>query len=165
MNFSILSPELQEILLPLKIIFLALSWLFLCLIFWGLFKTSWLKEALLMDLIHFFTCRPYGAKRLAKIWVKIQKRVEKGSAADLKLAIIEADKILDETLKRKGLAGETLGDRLKQLKPDIVDLDSIWQAHKVRNNIVHDPDFKLDKAEAQKILTIYEKTFRGLEAF
>lgn len=162
----ILSPELQQILLPTKIIFLAFSWLFLCIIFFGLFKTSWLRQILLEDLIHFFTCKPYERQRAAKIWKRIQERLKRGSEAEYKLAIIEADKILEEALKNRGYVGKDLPEKLKKVIPeDLPSLEKIRQIHQIRDNIIHDPDFRLSLESAKEALEVYEKALRELAAF
>lgn len=162
----ILSPELQQILLPTKIIFLAFSWLFLCLIFFGLFKTSWLKEALLQDLVHFFTCKPYARQRMVRTWKKIQAKLKRGSEAEYKLAIIEADRLLDRALKNKGYLGKDLPEKLKKvIAEDLPSREKVLEAHKVRNNIVEDPDFRVSLKQAKEILEIFERALRELEAF
>jgi len=100
-------------------------------------------------------------RRLLKAWKQIQKRLKIGSEAQLKLAIIEADKILDEILKKSGYQGENMSDRLKQITPaQISNIEEIWQAHKIRNRIVHEPDFSISRNEAKNILEIYKKAFQ-----
>jgi hypothetical protein len=56
-----------------------------------------------------------------------------------------------------------LGDRLKRAKTSqIPNLDELWQAHKLRNQIAHEPDFKLKRDLAERALAIYETTLRNL---
>ena len=119
-----------------------------------------------MDITEFLTYRPYGLKRLDKIWAKIGKRLETGSEAEYKLAIIEADALLNEVLERTGLKGETLGERLKQLTvKSLPNIENAWEAHKTRNNIVHDPDYRFNLDQARKTLAIYEKSLQNLQVF
>ena len=100
-------------------------------------------------------------RRAVKAWKQIQKRLKIGGEAQLKMAIIEADKILDEILKKSGYQGENMSDRLKQITPaQISNIEEIWQAHKIRNRIVHEPDFSILSNEAENIIEIYEKTFK-----
>jgi hypothetical protein len=43
-----------------------------------------------------------------------------------------------------GFIGDTLGERLEKLTDaTIPNLNQLSDAHKVRNSIVHDPDYKL----------------------
>ncbi len=83
---------------------------------------------------------------------------------DWKLAIIEADIILDDSLKRQGYAGPTLGDRLKSISPNALSsLDDAWQAHKVRNQIAHaGSDFVLTQKIARETIVQYERVFKEL---
>jgi len=74
--------------------------------------------------------------------------------------------MLNDILKRMGFGGETLGERLEKLTAaTLPNLEQIWEAHKIRNNIVHDPDYRLTLDEARKVLGIYEQALRDLEAF
>jgi hypothetical protein len=83
---------------------------------------------------------------------------------DWKLAIIEADIILDETLKRAGYTGASLGERLRTLSPaQLRSLDDAWQAHKVRNQIAHGgADFVLTKRLAEDTIKQYRRVFEEL---
>lgn len=80
---------------------------------------------------------------------------------DWKLAIIEADIILDDILKQKGYAGNSLGERLKSISPNQLEsLQDAWEAHKVRNRIAHEgSDFILTQRMAQETVTRYQRVF------
>src|SRR5258708_5802766 len=54
-------------------------------------------------------------KRAVNSWQTVQQHLFVGSEADLRLAVFEADKLLDEALKSAGFLGETLGDKLKKV--------------------------------------------------
>lgn len=83
---------------------------------------------------------------------------------DWKLAIIEADIILDQTLKNAGYAGNTLGERLKSINPSsLKSLDAAWQAHRVRNQIAHEgADFVLTRRIAEETIKQYKMVFTEL---
>ena len=54
-----------------------------------------------------------------------------------------------------------MSDRLKQIVPaQLSNISEIWQAHKIRNRIVHEPDFKLARGEAWMCIEIYKKAFQ-----
>jgi ribosome assembly protein YihI (activator of Der GTPase) len=115
--------------------------------------------------VEFFTYKPYGVKRLVKVWSKIEKKMEGASESEYKLAVIEADNILNDLLKKIGYAGQTLGEKLEKItSATISNIDELLEAHKTRNNIVHDPDYKLSLDEAKKILEIYKVALKSLEA-
>ncbi len=80
---------------------------------------------------------------------------------DWKLAIIEADIILDEILKEKGYTGASLGERLRSITPtQLLSLDDAWQAHKVRNQVAHGgADFVLTRRLAEDTIKQYRRVF------
>ena len=165
-NLISLKSILPEILLILKILSIAVFVFLLIIILRSLRKSSWLKYRLFQDMTEFLTFKPYGVKKIAKVWSKIKGRLETGSESEYKLAVIEADSMLNDILERMGFKGETLGDRLKQVTTDVLpSVENSREAHKIRNNIVHDPDYKLTLGQAQKVLEIYERALRELQVF
>lgn len=103
-------------------------------------------------------------KKLSKKWVKIEERLESGEETELKLAVIEADKFFDDVLKKCGYLGKDMGERLKKVSASqISNIDDIWQAHKIRNNVVHDVDYKLTAVDAEKAIKSYRKALEELE--
>ncbi len=162
----LISPTFSGWLLILKILFIVAALILLGFIIFALAKTSWLKRLWIWDLVEFFSFRPYGVRKVVKAWAKITARLETGLESEYKLAIIEADSMLNDILKRMGFDGETLGERLERLTAaTLPNLKQIWEAHKIRNNIVHDPNYRLTLDEARRVLDIYEQALRDLQAF
>lgn len=79
------------------------------------------------------------------------------------LAIINADKLLDEALKKLHYKGKTMGERLVSAQRDIGSNDSVWFAHKLRNKIVHE-DIKLHKRDVQQALKGFLQALHDLGA-
>ncbi len=97
-------------------------------------------------------------------WKEITKLVESGQESSWRLAIIEADKFFDEVLRRLGYSGESFGERLKQVHPsEVENINDIWNAHRVRNSLSHDVNFKLTEGEAKKAVAAYERAMKDLE--
>jgi hypothetical protein len=164
-NF-ITSPQLQAALLPLKIIFIAVSLAMLAFIIFFVLKTNWLRFAFLQNAVEFLSYRPYGLRKITKSWAKILARLETASEQEYKLAVIEADSMLEDILKRMGYPGSNLEEILGNLtSATLPNIDEIFQAHRLRNNIVHDPNFHLSLDQARKTLQVYEKAFDSLQAF
>lgn len=87
------------------------------------------------------------------------------ASARNKIAVIEADKLLDNLLERAGYAGKSLGDRLKRLtSAQISNLDALWQAHKLRNDIVHNIETEVKFHQAQQAIEAVKKALEELEA-
>jgi len=160
-----LNPEIQFWLFVFKIVFLFFGFFFLGYIIWALIFTSWLRRAFLEDLKEFLTFKPFEAQIFLPKWKKIKERLSTGIEAELKLAILEADSLLDQFLKRQGFKGETLEEKLELLTKDILsNIDEVKEAVKVKKAIVEDPSYKLSLEEAKKILSIYEKALKDLQA-
>ncbi len=102
-------------------------------------------------------------RRTVKGWRKVQLNFFQGDDSHLKIAIIEADKLLNDALKAAGFKGEDLGDRLKKLTTtQLPNLDDIWEAHRLRNRIAHENDFRLSRHDAERALAIYQQTLNYL---
>jgi hypothetical protein len=155
----ILDPHLTGWLLVTKFVFLALGFFFLGFIIWALVKISWFDKLIVRDAKEYLTYRPYyGWRKFDVRWQKIQKMVIAGLEPEAKLAIIEADSILNEVLKRIGHKGETFGERLDKATVDVLpNLEEVRRVHGIRNNIIHDPSYSLDIAEAKMALEVYRK--------
>jgi hypothetical protein len=161
----LLYPKIEGWLLIIKIIFLAYSAFFLGFILWGLIKTTWFKRIFLWDFKEFLFYRPIEIEKFKKEWEKIKKRISSDIEAELKLAVIEADSLLDEVLEKKGYQGKTFEEKIQDLAPDILPtLDELLKAHQLRNDIIEDPSLKIDKNEARKALSLYEKVLKELDA-
>lgn len=103
---------------------------------------------------------PLRKGKILTKWQDVQKRMATNDESEWKLAIIEADSILDEVIKQLGYRGNTMGERMKNIKPgQFPHLDDAWRVHKVRNFIAHDASYKLQHATAQHAMEIYRKIF------
>lgn len=97
-------------------------------------------------------------------FTELQNHIDSSNPNDWKLAIIEADIILDDVLKHQGYAGTSLGERLRSISPSsLASLDDAWQAHKVRNQIAHaGADFILTQKLARETINQYKRVFTEL---
>ena len=130
-----------------------------------LLRTDWLKHLFLQTLVEFFTFHPYGYRKITKKWAKIIRRLDTGSESEFKLAVIEANDMLDTKLKTLGYEGKNLEERLKKISPVVLpNFEEIKKAIEIRNNIVRNPDYILSLDEARKTLAIYEQALRDLGA-
>jgi len=94
-------------------------------------------------------------------WQMVLDFITSDSPSDWKIAVLEADKILDDLTKDLGLIGDNLGDRLKNAPAGQFNtIQSAWDAHKVRNKIAHDgPGEDITYQEAKRAIEDYEKVF------
>jgi len=98
-------------------------------------------------------------------WEKVLEHVASDNPNDWRLAIIEADVMLDEVITRMGYMGNSLGDKLKGVvRGDLKMLDAAWEAHRVRNQIAHEgSDYILTQREARRIIELYSLVFQELK--
>lgn len=163
---QIASSEIQQRLLFLKIIFLGLSSVLAGLIIYFIRNSRWWELSFPKHSVQAFLSRGAEKKRMVKTWERSKKRLETKIPSEYKLAVIEVDSFFNNVLERMGYPGESLGERLKKAPEGIFpDLDDVWQAHKIRNNIVHDPNYRLTQKTAEEVLGIYEEALKNLEIF
>lgn len=146
-----------------------LTIILLCALIYVLIKHSNLKKRVLEKKSIKYSIEEQ--KNIAKIeakplvnkkWQHVQGLMESQNNNDWRQAIIEADIMLDEMLTKIGYAGESIGERLKNVEEsDFTTLNSAWEAHKVRNRIAHKgSDFAISHSEAKRIIGLYEDVFR-----
>ena len=68
------------------------------------------------------------------------------------LAVVDADNLLDNALKKKHISGHSMGERLVKAQRLFTDNDGIWFGHKLRNKIDADPTVKLKEADVKQAL-------------
>ncbi len=164
-NQLILNITSSPLFLVIKFIFLSVSLFFIVMIVFILITTTWLKRLVIWDLKEFMTFRHYGLPRIEKKWAKIKERLEVGTESEVKLAIIEAEDLFDDILKREAFLGQTFDERLSKLNTNILsNLEEVREVHKIRSNIIHDPSYRLDIKEAERVLDVYEDALVELEA-
>lgn len=94
-------------------------------------------------------------------WQEIMKTSEQGTMG-AKLALIEADKLLDNVLKSMMMPGDTLGERLKMAAYKYPAITKVWTAHKLRNQLVHDSAFQLRSSEARHAMSDFQNALKTL---
>ncbi len=95
-------------------------------------------------------------------WVRVLDYIFSTYEADWKLAIIEADTMLDNLMTQLGFKGETLGEKLKSTDRDkFRNLTTAWEVHTIRNRIAHEgAAFAISQHEAKRVVALYEQIFR-----
>ncbi len=105
-----------------------------------------------------------GEKEMTIQWEVIQNHLASENPAEWKLAVLEADEMLDEVLARSGYQGETLGEKLKAINPqELKSYQDAWNAHKVRNQIAHEgTTMDFSHKVARDAIHQYENVFKEL---
>lgn len=97
-------------------------------------------------------------------WQEIKNLMRLGHPSNYARAVLEADKLLDHVLKSFRTPGMTMGDRLKasQNRFSAEGYNAAWQAHKVRNEIVHSATYELMDYSAKSAISNYKKAIDEL---
>lgn len=104
--------------------------------------------------------KKFSKRELALIkteWESIRNKISR----EPKHALIEADRLLDFVLKKRGYEG-SLGDKLKSAVGIFTHGDDVWKAHKLRNRAVHEVGFAVTEGEARKALSSYKQALWDL---
>lgn len=98
-------------------------------------------------------------------WQDVLTHIDSDRSNDWKLAIIEADIILDELLKTLGYAGQSVGEKLKSASPETFKtINQAWRAHNMRNRVAHEgAELELGKREAKETITEYQMVFEEFD--
>ncbi len=98
-------------------------------------------------------------------FLAIENSLSRENPQSYNMAVVEADKLLDKAMCEMGISGRTMGERLKKCgKEKFTKLNSVWHAHKLRNQIAHEPGFKLEYAEARRTLATFKQALKDLGA-
>lgn len=75
--------------------------------------------------------------------------------------VLEMDKLLHVYLKKR-FGNETMGDILKKRKGVFSKIDEVWFAHKLRNRIAHELDFKCGRGDFVRARQAFKMAFKDL---
>ncbi|MDO8442761.1 MAG: hypothetical protein Q7S81_00670 [bacterium] len=142
-----------------QLVSILLSGLFIWGIVYIITKTSYFngKVENYMDILGFGNLTK---RRSLKGWEQIKKRIASPLQQDWKLAVLEADKIMNEILKMAGYLGTDLNKKLEILtKENLSNLDEIKKAHFLSDKIMKDPSMELKKEDAIIALKSFKKAF------
>lgn len=98
-------------------------------------------------------------------WDAVQAKAVTGKIESMRLAVIEADALVDMVLKRAGYEGENLAERLARVLPsEVKSVEGVWAAHRLRNDLAHTPGFVLTVEAAKAALDVYEAFLKEVRA-
>lgn len=103
-------------------------------------------------------------KKMRKRWTNIESRMASNEDNQYKLAILEADRFADEVLSGIGYKGSNMIDKLDGVTDQqLSDAESLRKAHEIRNEVINDRNFFIDRENAQKTINVYKKFLENLE--
>ena len=103
-----------------------------------------------------------NSEYFATRWQALQKKC--GDKSTWPLAIIDADKLLDDALKKSHVKGKTMGERLVTVQRSLSNNDGVWYAHKLRNKLVHEQYDNLKERDVKEALIGFRQALKDLGA-
>ena len=98
---------------------------------------------------------------------ELEQRWDEIENLDAKYSIIEADKLVDNVLRRAGLQGNSMADRLRKTEKMIPRkvYQEMWDAHKLRNQLVHEVDYFVSDDQSRLAIWKMKRYLTTLGAF
>ena len=114
----------------------------------------------------FFKSREYDLDKsgIKKRWQEIESMLDRPGEMNYKLAVMEADKILDYVLKSMSMSGKDMGERIRFASFKYGRLRKVWWAHVLRNQLVHEATFALNHTMAKKAIKTFRRALEELGA-
>ncbi|HWT40422.1 MAG TPA: hypothetical protein VN081_04110 [Dongiaceae bacterium] len=97
-------------------------------------------------------------------WMDIESHLKRDDMDSHTICIFDADKLLDQALRERGVAGKTMGDRMKQCQGKWTNGNGVWAAHKLRNRLAHETDVRLDYERARQALGAFKQGLKDVGA-
>jgi len=95
---------------------------------------------------------------------QVQDKLKTQDIEQAKMALIKADALLSNVLTKAGYRGETMADQLKQIDDgEISNAQALWDAHKLRNQIAHEPNKKFRFVQIQQSIEAIESALKELQ--
>ena len=95
-------------------------------------------------------------------WIELQKLCSNKDTWPQ--AIINADKLVDQALKRRHYSGKSPGERLVSAQRKLSNNDGIWFGHKLRNKIDSQPKMKLREKDVKNALVGFRQALKDIGA-
>jgi len=139
--------------------------IFIIVIIWSLWKSTWAYWYVSADFYDFIHGGPTTPESIVqKKWKKIKKRMESLNEANWKLAVIEAEELVEKILEEMGYKGEGLKEKLKGVsEAEIKNVSDLISAYDVFINILSDPDYRLKREKAIKSFSAFEEFLKNCE--
>ena len=163
----LMSSQLQAELLPFKIVFILFGLLFLVIIVYLLGHTAFLHWSIVGDIKPFLKpFSPSDTKALKRKWRKIAKEISKSQPVHWKIGLLKALEIVEKVLLQRQTESRILGELLDKLTVDeLAHIDDLKKSYQLCQDIIHDPDFRINHSQAKEAFGVFEQILQELEYF
>lgn len=107
---------------------------------------------------------PLDVEKYRSRWLGIENQLGRNNTAHLPMIVLEADKLLDQALRERGIKGETMGERMKTAKDTWSNANAVWTAHKLRNQIAHESGVSVSYDDARRALGAFKQALKDIGA-
>ena len=93
---------------------------------------------------------PQVKKKLLKMWEEVDKHDNDNQR------VLEAEKVVEMLFREMDIQG-SFATKLKTMEAFIPDKEKVWAAHKLRNQIAHEPGFTVPRSDAKHATKAFRK--------
>jgi len=97
-------------------------------------------------------------------WLEIEQQLKRDEPSTFHIVVLNADKLLGHALEQRGFKGQTMGERMKNANKTFSNNSAVWSAHKLRNQIAHEPDVRVTYDSARAALGSFRQALKDLGA-
>lgn len=96
-------------------------------------------------------------------WQIVDDCLAEKTASGYKMALIEADKLLDKALKDAGYPGKNIEERINSAKSNFTNLKGLKSAREKRNLVLKDLTYNLNSIEVEEAIKFYHQALLDIE--
>ena len=109
----------------------------------------------------FFSRRRKFSEKDQRMFIERWQQVTVGFKNNPAKRVLDADKLLDFAMSRKGFSG-SMGEKLKKADHYFSRIQEVWYAHKLRNRIAHEVGYEVSEREAVDALSKFKLALQEL---
>jgi hypothetical protein len=150
--------ELSGIIIFVKILSVLLSIGFLGGIIASAMSAIKLKNNNILRRDSHFNINKESQSLYKKRWMDIVQQFKSSDPIFWRVAILDADAMLEDMITEMGYTGSTFGEKLKHMQREGVTwCDAAWDVHLLRNKLAHEGSrYPLNDRESYRAYRIYE---------
>jgi hypothetical protein len=162
---KIIFPPVTGAFLAAKIFFIIIDVGVVAFIIYVWSTTIYLKRLWMWDFKEFFTYHAFNSRIIDKDWIKIKRRLLTKRELEFKIAIVDADLLVNDVLSRTYFEGKTLADKL-EIKPEaFTNFEEMKEADDLYQSIISDSKVKVEYPQAKSAILAFEQTLKDVLAF
>lgn len=96
-------------------------------------------------------------------WQIVEDCMNDKTASGYKMALIEADKLLDNALKNAGYPGKSIEERIDQAKPNFTNIKNLKKAREKRNLVLDELQYNLNSIDVEEAVRWYHQALLDIE--